>query len=87
MRKIYFLFISVLILMLGLMPTKVSAINGNLTITHIGTTQKPPMGDWLTGIGETGRGYTINTIDLAKQQTMARWSSHSTTSPSTAALN
>ncbi|MBQ9435656.1 MAG: T9SS type A sorting domain-containing protein [Bacteroidales bacterium] len=66
MRKIYFLFISVLILMLGLMPTKVSAINGNLTITHIGTTQKPPMGDWLTGIGETGRGYTINTIDLAK---------------------
>ena len=63
MKKIYFLFF---ILMLGMMPAKVSAINGNLTITHIGTTQKLPIGNWLTGIGETGRNYTITTIDLVK---------------------
>ena len=66
MRKIYFLFISMLIIMLGIMPAKVSAINGNLTITHIGTTSKLPIGDWTCGIGETGRNYTITTVDLAK---------------------
>lgn len=63
MKKIYFLF---LILILGIIPAKMSAISGNLTITHIGTTQKLPIGNWLTGIGETGRNYTITTIDLAK---------------------
>ena len=52
--------------MLGIMPAKVSAISGNLNITHIGKTDKLPIGDWLCGIGETGRNYTITTVDLAQ---------------------
>lgn len=66
MRKIYFLLLSMLIIMLGFMPAKVSATSGNLTITYIGKTDKLPIGDWTTGIGETGRNYTINAIDLSK---------------------